>query len=411
MFWIHGGGFAFGSGSSVSYNTGNLAKRGDIVQVTINYRLAELGFLRLKDATGGKIPATGNEGLMDQMAALKWVRDNIAAFGGDPGNVTVFGESAGGMSIGCLLAMPAAKGLFHKAICESGVGSTSVSLASANAVGESFLKLLNLKSNDVAAIRALTVEQILAADTPLKIAMTRPGEAPRITVTAPVIDGENIPDVTNKVAAKGSARGIPVLIGTNRDEQKLFAMGQPGLARMDEAALAVRLGTIMSAENVPGVIEAYRKALVKRGVKPSPQELLSAIHTDAMFRMPSIGLVEAQRDNNTPAYNYVFDWVSPVMGGILGACHALEIGFVFGTYNAVFCGSGPEAEKLSKCMQDAWLAFARTGNPGCESIGKWPEYGKKRMTMILGKNCHVEEAPFEDERRAWEKIKRLEAMP
>jgi para-nitrobenzyl esterase len=180
---------------------------------------------------------------------------------------------------------------------------------------------------------------------------------------------------------------------------------------MDEAALAVRLGTIMSAENVPGVIEAYRKALVKRGVKPSPQELLSAIHTDAMFRLPSLGLVEAQRDNNTPAYNYVFDWVSPVMGGILGACHALEIGFVFGTYNAVFCGSGPEAEKLSKCMQDAWLAFARTGNPGCESIGKWPEYGKKRMTMILGKNCHVEEAPFEDERRAWEKIKRLEAMP
>jgi para-nitrobenzyl esterase len=411
MFWIHGGGFNFGSGSGVSYNSGALAARGDIVLVTINYRLGEFGFLHLKEATGGKIPSTGNEGLMDQMAALKWVRDNIAAFGGDPANVTVFGESAGGMSIGCMLAMPAARGLFHKAICESGVGSTAVSLASAKAVGETFLQIMGIKGSDFKALRALTTQQILDSDMKLRTAMTRPGEAIRITATAPVIDGENIPDVTNKVARQGSAKDIPVIIGTNRDEWKLFGVGQPGIAQLDETGLAQRLSAMISSEQVIDVIDAYSKALVKRGVKPSPQELLSAIHTGGMFRMPATELVEAQRDNKAPAYSYIFDWVSPVVGGILGACHALEIGFVFGTYNDKFCGTGPEADKLSRCMQDAWLAFARTGDPSCESIGKWPVYGKKRMTMILGKNCHVEEAPFEDERRVWEKVKRLAAMP
>jgi para-nitrobenzyl esterase len=411
MFWIHGGAFVFGSGSSISYRSGSLAVRGDIVLVTINYRLGELGFLRLKDATGGKIPATGNEGLMDQIAALKWVRDNIAAFGGDPANVTVFGESAGGMSIGCLLAMPAAKGLFQKAICESGVGSTSVSLKSANATAETFLKLLNIKGSDVKALRALTTKQILDVDVKLKTAMTRAGEAPRATATAPVIDGEIIPDITNKVARGGSAKNIPVLIGTNRDEWRLFGLMQPGITQMDEAKLVERLGTTISPGQVPGVIETYRKALVKRGVNPKPMDLLSAIHTDAMFRMPATELVEAQRDNGQRAYCYIFDWVSPVMGGMLGACHALEIGFVHGTYNDKFCGSGLEADKLSRCMQDAWVAFARTGDPSCGCLGKWPVYGKNRATMILGKNCHVEEAPFEDERRAWDNVKRLEAMP
>jgi para-nitrobenzyl esterase len=411
MFWIHGGAFVMGSGSSMSYRSVSLAARGNVVLVTINYRLGELGFLRLKDVTGGNIPSTGNEGLLDQIAALKWVRENIAAFGGDPANITVFGESAGGMSIGCLLAMPAARGLFQKAICESGVGSTSVSLKTANAAGEAFLKLLNLKGSDVKALRALTVTQILDADINLKAAMTRPGESPRATATAPVIDNEYIPDITNKVARQGYAKDIPVIIGTNRDEFKLFAMMRPENARMDEAGLKVRLGTMISPEYVPGLIESYNKSLVKRGVKPTTQELLSAIQTDVMFRMPSLELVEAQRDNLAKAYNYIFDWVSPAAGGMLGACHTLEIGFVWGTYDDKFCGAGPEADKLSQCIQDAWLAFARTGDPSCECLGKWPEYGKKRMTMILGKNCHVEEAPYEDERKAWQNVKRLEAMP
>ncbi len=411
MLWIHGGAFVFGSGSSISYNTGSLAKRGDIVEITINYRLGELGFLRLKDVTGGKIPSTGNEGLLDQIAALKWVKENIAAFGGDPKNITVFGESAGGMSIGCLLAMPAAKKLFQKAICESGVGSTAISKATANVTAEQFLKILGVNKDNAETLRTLGVEKILSTDAPLKLAVTRPGEAPRATVTAPVVDGQLIPDATNRVARKGSAKGIPVIIGTNRDEWKLFGLMQPGIQQMDEAGVKARLNAIISPEYVPELVEAYKKALVKRGVNPTPMEILSAIHTDAMFRMPSIDLVEAQRDNGAKAYNYIFDWVSPVMGGVLGACHALEIGFVHGTYNDKFCGSGPEADKLSQCIQDAWLAFARKGNPSVECLGPWPEYGKKRMTMILGKNIHAVESPYEDERKAWENVNRLEAMP
>jgi para-nitrobenzyl esterase len=130
-----------------------------------------------------------------------------------------------------------------------------------------------------------------------------------------------------------------------------------------------------------------------------------------MFRMPSLELVEAQRDNKQLAYNYLFTWKSPVMGGVLGACHALEIGFVFGKYDDMFCGSGPDADKLAKCMQDAWLAFARTGDPSCECIGKWPVYGSKRLTMILDKHRHVEAAPYEEERKAWDNVKHKSAMP
>jgi para-nitrobenzyl esterase len=411
MLWIHGGGFVFGSGSSVSYNNGGLARRADIVQITINYRVGELGFLRLKDVTGGRIPATGNEGLLDQIAAFRWVQDNIEAFGGDPANVTVFGESAGSMSIACLLVIPAAQGLFHKAICESGVGSTSVSKERANSIAEKFLEVLGIKGSDAKALRVLTMEQVREADARIKARVTGPGEAPAVTVTAPVIDGEIIRGVTNELARRGAAMKVPVIIGNNRDEWKLFGMGQPGVNRMDEAGLAARLRAMIPAEYIPGMIEAYRKALVKRGVKPTPQELLSAIHTHGIFRIPSLELVEAMRDNGQRAYNYIFDWESPVLGGLLGACHALEIGFVHGTYNDMFCGSGPEADKLSKCIQEAWVAFARTGDPSSECVGKWPEYGKKRMTMILGKNCHVEEAPYEDERRAWEGVRRLHLLP
>jgi para-nitrobenzyl esterase len=411
MVWIHGGAFTIGSGSSPTYHRGILAARGDVVLVTFNYRLGMLGFLRLKDVTGGKIPATGNEGLMDQIAALEWVRDNIAAFGGDPANITIFGESAGGMSIGCLMAMPAARGRFHKAILESGVGNTSVSLSEANNVAGRFLEDIGINSGDIKALRALTVAQLLDIEMKLRVATARPGEAARITATAPVIDGETIPGVTSEIARQGAARDIPVIVGNNLEEWKLFAMMHPDIGEMDEAGLIRRLGIFMTAENARALIAAYRQAREKRGDATTPVELLSAIQTDLMFRIPALDLVEAQRDNGQLAYNYIFTWKSPVLGGALGACHALEIGFVFGTYDDMFCGTGPEADKLSRCIQDAWLAFARTGDPSCESIGKWPPYGRNRTTVMLGKDCHVEEAPYEDERRAWQEVTHISAMP
>jgi para-nitrobenzyl esterase len=405
MVWIHGGAFTIGSGSDAMYNNGVLARRGDVVFVSINYRLGMLGFLRLKDVTGGKIPSTGNEGLLDQVAALKWVKENIAAFGGDPANVTVFGESAGAMSIGSLMGMPAARGLFHKGILESGAGGTVITVDRANMIAGNFLEAAGTSGDDAAALRALKTERLLNIELELRKQAARVGEAMMITVTVPVVDGEVIPDVPNQAIKKGSARDIPVIAGTNLEEWKLFGLMQPGMEKLDSSMMLKILESYLPAAQVPGLVAAYRDSREKRGDTTAPFELLSAIFSDVMFRIPALELIEAQRDNGQRAYNYLFTWKSPVMNGLMGACHALEIGFVFGLYDDMFCGSGPEADRLSGYIQDAWLAFARSGDPSCKSLGEWPVYGRERSTMVLGRDSHVEAAPFEDERRVLEKVK------
>jgi len=405
MVWIHGGAFTIGSGSDIMYDTGILPRRGNIVMVSMNYRLGTLGFLRLKDVTGGKIPATGNEGLLDQVLALKWVKDNISAFGGDPGNITVFGESAGAMSIGSLMAVPAARGLFHKGILESGSGDFAISLEDANFNGRLFLETAGIKENDVKALQALTPSQLLEIEKKMIAGRLGRGKNPEVTFTVPVIDKDIIPEGINKLARQGYSKEITTLVGTNLNEWKLFTMMEPGFDKIDEAGILNRLNKVMSASDVKTLVSAYRQIRTKRGDTTTPADIFTAIFGDFMFRMPGINLVEAQQANQQAAYNYLFTWKSPAMDGVLGACHGLEISFVFGTLNDMFSGSGPEADKLAKCMQDAWLAFARTGDPSCESIGKWPVYGGKRMTMILDKDCHVEAAPYDEERQAWDKTK------
>ena len=404
MVWIHGGAFTIGSGSDAMYEGGKLASRGDIVQVTINYRLGVLGFLNLNEVTGGKIPATGNTGLLDQVAALKWIKENITAFGGDPDNITVFGESAGAMSIGCLMGMPVAKGLFRKAILESGAAGNLITLEEARDIADKFLEILGIKGDDVNSLWALTPEQLLEAELKLREAISLPGEGTRLTATVPIVDGEVIPQPPNKAIREGSARGIATIVGTNRDEFRLFAMMRSGINEMDNDSVARSLKYYLPAEPVTGMIATYEASRKKRGEATAPFDLLSAVMTDAMFRISALQLIEAQRDNGQPAYSYLFNWKSPVMNGFLGSCHALEMGFVFGTYDDMFCGSGPDADRLSQCIQDAWLAFARTGDPSCDSLGNWPRYGNQRETMILGEECHVEEAPYEEERRAWDSI-------
>lgn len=201
---------------------------------------------------------------------------------------------------------------------------------------------------------------------------------------------------------EGSAANIPVLVGSNLDEWTILSMPDQELPKLDEARLVRVCKHLMPAEHVYGLIAAYRNARIKRDANTNPPAVFTAIQTDLMFRMPAIHLAEAQHRHNQPAYNYLFTWKSPAMGGILGACHALEIGFVFGAYNDRFNGSGPAADTLARNMQDAWLAFARTGNPSCESIGTWPPYGERRVTILLGEDCHIEEAPYDEERRACE---------
>jgi para-nitrobenzyl esterase len=398
MIWIHGGAFIIGSGSQTTYRSHNLVARKDLVLVTINYRLGALGFMNLKEATGGQIPATGCEGLLDQIAAIEWTRNNIEAFGGDPENITVFGESAGAMSIADLMAMPAAQGKFQKAILQSGAGNTVGSLEEGAGIAAKWLEIL--ESRNANALRSLAVERILYAQQ--KLGLRLQSEEGRITPFQPIVDRETLPDIPIKAIEKGRAAGIKTLAGTNLDEFRLFNIMNPALKDLDEAGMVSRLESLVPREQVSNVTAAYRRGLEARKERLRPSDVLTAVQTDIMFRMPALRLVEAQCKNNQPAYNYLFKWKSPVAGGTLGACHALEIGFVFGNFNAAFCGSGPAAEALSRKMQDAWYAFACTGDPSCEGLGRWEPYGDSRTTMVLDRECRLENAPYEGERAVWD---------
>jgi para-nitrobenzyl esterase len=402
MVWIHGGAFSMGSGSQSTFREGHLALKGNVVLVTINYRLGVLGFLNLNEITAGKIPATGNEGLLDQLAALEWVKENISEFGGDPGNVTIFGESAGAMSVASLMVMPSAAGLFHKTIIQSALGDIARPLPTSIKVAEEWLKIVDVKPSNPSALRKISVRQLLASQNKLALKMGI-GLAP----TIPVADGIIMPVMPLEAFDRGQAARVPAIIGSNLDEQKLFAAMLPHARKIDEAGMIKRLQKMMEPESAAALIEVYRTAKMKRGEDASAAEIMSSINTDRMFRRTALGLLEAQCKYGQPAYNYLFTWKSPAVGGKLGACHALEIGFIFGTYEKNFCGEGPAADRLSFQMLDAWTSFARKGNPTNKRLGEWPQYCRGRLTMILGEKSHIEAAPYENERRAWEQVKYL----
>jgi len=269
------------------------------------------------------------------------------------------------MSVGAQLAMPWSKGLFHRAIPQSGAANTASSLDRAVRTANAFLSIIRTSDSD--ALRSLSVERLMEAQKKLLIKAAAPDSDIGGMPLQPVIDGGVLPQLPIK-------------------------------------QLTQRLQRLLPSDDVPGLVEVYRKALEKRGVPATPHELLSAIQTDRTFRVPAIKLAETQMSRGNPAYNYMFTWTSPAMDGALGACHALEIGFVFGTYEENFSGTGPEADALSRNMQDAWVAFARTGDPSCDNLGRWPAYGERRETMILGSKSALAEAPWEEERRAWDAV-------
>jgi len=393
MVWIHGGAFVHGSGSTPNNPGNTLPNRGGVVLVTINYRLGAFGFLHLKNVTDGKIPSTGNEALLDQIAALRWVQENISIFGGDPDNVTVFGESAGAESIGALLAMPQLKGLFQKAILQSGA-SKSQPVERAVVATEMYLDKLGISGMDLKTLRSITPEELITAQTEL---------APLGGGFGPVRDGEILRDVPLNTVERGSARDVTVLAGSNLEEGKLFAlMAGPDILKMDEDSMIRRVKQLVPEEYVTGLIEKYRLALAKRDLPVTPYEIFASIQGDQHFRMPNIRLCEFQEKLGKPSYGYVFTWKSAAPG--FGACHALDVGFIFGNLNEEFHGYSPESLALAENMQDAWIAFARTGDPSCPGLGTWPRYGKDRKMMVLGANSYVETAPYEAERAAWDGI-------
>lgn len=402
LFWIHGGGFTIGSGSSAVYDGQYLAREGDVVVVTINYRMGALGFMNLAALTDGRIPATGNEGLLDQIAALEWVRDNIAAFGGDPGNVTIFGESAGGMSCGALLAMPRAQGLFHKAIPQSGACHTAISMDQARSVAETTLELLGV-GTDAEALMALPEAALTAVQQKVSEVAAERG-LPGMSFQ-PVIDGTELPNLPIECVREGSAAGVAIMAGSTADEWKLFAgIGQAD--PVDEAALAAQGETLFEGGAGAAGVAAYKAQLEARGVGSSAGDIMAAMATDRVFRLPWTLLLAAQVNHDSRVYGYRFDFPAALMGGALGACHAVELGFVFGTHDkdgaANFFGAGEAAEQVSAVTRAAWLNFARTGHPAGGLVPEWPAYGvDNRATMVINTATAVEISPDEDTRALW----------
>ncbi len=398
MVWIHGGAFVIGAGSQGTYNGKHLASR-DVVVVTINYRLGAFGFLDLRGVTNGKIPGTGAEGLGDQILALDWVKKNIGAFGGDADNVTIFGESAGGMSVTALLASSAARGLFHKAIPQSGAGHIGHGAERSERVSRALLDALGLDASDGAKLAELSTDEILKAQISL-LSAARGGRDPRklgALPFQPTVDGTILPERPIEAIRKGSAKGIPVLAGTTREEWKLFTAADPRLRLMSAKGLADRI-TRIAREFAPAFLDAYSEG--------SPFERFNAYMTDKNFTIPMIRLAEAQ-SRYAAVHAYRFDWRSPLLGGIMGSCHALELGFVFGTHNqrlaSAFFGSGPAAEALASATMDCWASFARTSNPATASADKWPAYIGARDVMIFGDGApHIASVPSPARLRTWD---------
>ena len=401
LVWIHGGAFLNGSGSVPWYDGTHLARDNDVVVVTINYRLGAFGFLHLADQAGPAFEGSGLCGILDQVAALRWVQENAAAFGGDPGNVTVFGESAGGMSVGTLLALDAARGLFHRAILESGAGHHASSREEADRITAELLGALDLGAGGAARLAELPADAILQAQGAISQTYVSRGLA-----FQPVVDGALLPARPVERVAAGSARDVAVLAGTNLDEWNLFSALDPKMEGLDEDRLVEAVGAHFGdRERAARVVAEYRRG--RPGATPA--QVLAAATTDATFRIPAIRLAEAQHRAGGRAWMYLFTWATPAFGGRLGSCHALELPFVFDNLDKpgadFLVGPEPPAA-LAKTMSATWAGFSRAGDPAGGPLGLWPAYEPgSRATMVFDAQSRLEEDPMGTERALWEGVR------
>jgi len=414
MVWIHGGAFVTGSSSEPFYDGYRLASEGDMVIVTINYRLGPLGFAYFGHIDNREFEAASNNGIRDQIAALRWVRSNIEHFGGDPNNVTLFGESAGGMSVSCLLAAPSAQGLFNKVIAQSGSCNVVIPTQDAERVTETFLRELGISTDNLHKLYDLDPNDFLKTmPACLKVrvnALFGGRYCAHVGVPfTPVGDGDILPQDPLQAIRDGGAQHIPLLIGTCLDEWRFFVyLGDPEGKNLDETGLSKvckrRIG-VKSTE----VIERYRQIKSASALPLSPPDLFAAIESDRLFRVPAIRLAEAQSRLQAQTYMYLLDWPSPSMNGAMGTCHAIDIPLVFGTVNSemgrFLTGGGPEAEAFSTLIRKTWLTFARMGNPNHDQLSSWPKYTtNRRGTMILTDRPHAQDAPLDAERAVWDDI-------
>ena len=391
MVWLHGRGYTSGAGSESLYHGANLAKRGNAVVVTINHRLNVFGYLHLADIAGEAYAGSGIAGLLDAVLALEWIRDNIENFGGDAGNVTIFGESGGGVKVSTLLAMPSAKGLFHRAIIESGAGLRSVEAKDATDSAERLLAKLNIKANEIGKLQQLPAEQLLDAVSALS--------SERVVMRlSPVVDGHYLPTHPFDPVAAPTASDVPLIIGTNRDESATFLAGDPRRRRLTEEELRQRLAPTLG-DNLDRILGTYRRTRPQA----TPWDLLIGIQSEGM-RRGSITLAERKAaGGSAPVYMYLFTWETDYLGDLFRACHALEITFVFDNVDdTLLTGGRPDKYELAEAMSEAWIAFARNGDPNHPGIPKWEPYSaNNRATMLFDVPCRHVIDPFQEELDAW----------
>ncbi len=390
MVWLHGGGYTSGSGGFVCYDGTQLSAQHDVVVVTVNHRLNVFGYLYLAGLGAERYASASNVGNLDIVAALEWVRDNISAFGGDPGNVTIFGQSGGAGKVSTLMAMPAAKGLFHRAIVQSGAAVRGVTPDFATTSAETFLTRLKLSRKQLDQLQRLPVNQLLTA---------LEERGPPLAL-APVVDGRSLPIHPFDPTAPAQSAEIPLLIGTTETEVTFFP--NQILDPIDDATLHARV-----KELVRGADDAQVKQLVAayRAGRPrdSNTDLYLIMASDATFRAGVVTQAERKAQQARAAvYHYYFTWRSPVREGKLRSFHTVEIPFVFDNVDAAqsMTGTGQDRYALADRMSAAWVAFARSGDPNHSGLPQWERFDiNRRATMIFDTECRLLNDPYGAEQR------------
>ncbi len=373
MVWLHGGGFFAGSSGSVPYDGERLAENGDVVVVSLNHRLNLFGFMYLGEIAGEDY-RTGNVGMLDIVLALKWVRDNAAAFGGDPHNVTIFGESGGGGKVSVLTAMPAAKGLYHKAIVQSGSVGVALPPPAATALTEKLLAGAGLKRADWRQLLSLTTAQLLTAVV----------SDPALVALGPVADGVTITQTNLLHGAPVDGGKTPMIIGTTHDEARLLFAADQAAFTTDQEGLRVRVSHLIGGKT-PAEADPLIAAYLAAHPGMSPPDLFFLIATDIAMRHRAVHQAEYRAAAGGKVYMYRFDWRSPLFGGKYGAVHGIDIPFVFDTPDSLGAvGPSPARFALADAVSKAWARFAWTGDPNHPGLPPWPTYDPvERMTMIF----------------------------
>lgn len=388
MVNLHGGGWTVGSGNSAQRSGEDFARHHDVVRVNINHRLGVFGFSNMAALLGPDYAESGTVGIQDAVLALRWVRDNIAAFGGDPGNVTIFGVSGGGQKVSTLMAMPAAKGLFHRASVESGPMLTAIPPEQAASAATRLVAALDIPRGEPARILSLSGEQIMAGYMKL-----HPDGGLTNAGLGPVIGGAELPGHPFEPAAPELSSEIPLLIGTTETEMSIFADMFAGPAfGITWEDLAERLGRLP----LPGLAVAPDRVIAEaRGAMPdaSPTDILLALLSEAAMRRAAI--VQAERASRRPApvYMWLLTWATPVDGGKWGSPHGLSVPLIMDTVrdaSSMFGDDLTEPLVLSDIMSSVWAEFARTGIPRSPKLPTWPAYdAESRETMIFDTLCRV----------------------